>query len=58
MKEKLYYQCLLCGRSTEINKNMETIEIDGIRMFLCPFCKNGGFKWYFKKLKQEKIILI
>ena len=44
MKEKLYYQCLLCGRSTEINKNMETIEIDGIRMFLCPFCKNGGFK--------------
>lgn len=42
-REKLYYQCLLCGRSTELNKNMETIEIDGIRMFLCPYCRNGGF---------------
>ena len=40
MKEKLYYQCLLCGRSSELKK-LKIIDIDGIKLFQCGFCKNG-----------------
>jgi hypothetical protein len=40
MTEQLFYKCLLCGRSTELNK-MKVIDIDGIKLFQCQFCRNG-----------------
>ena len=59
MKEKLYYKCLLCGRTSELNKNMETIEIDGIRMFLLStieYIKQIIFKLENQPEKDNKSI--
>lgn len=39
-REKLYYQCLLCGRTSEL-KSMKVIDVYGIRMFWCEYCENG-----------------
>jgi hypothetical protein len=36
----MIYQCLLCGRTSEIKK-MQVIDIDGIKLLQCQFCRNG-----------------
>jgi hypothetical protein len=41
MTEQLFYKCILCYRSTKIDKNIKTMEIDSIRMFVCGYCGNG-----------------